>query len=59
MDTKTDDTPTVEGMAIRSARLAHTLLNWKDARAALRRGTKLLTEWEKAQAKLPNQHATE
>ncbi len=59
MDIKTDDTPTVEGMAIRSARLAHTLLTWNDSRAALRRGIALLTKWEKAQKKLPNQHATE
>jgi hypothetical protein len=59
MEIKTDDTPTIDGLARRSALLARGLLTWDDSRAALRRGIKLLTKWEKAQAKLPNQHDTE
>lgn len=59
MDIKTDDTPTIDGLARRTALLARSLLTWDDSRAALRRGIALLTKMQKAQAKLPNQHTIE
>jgi len=59
MDIKTDDTPTIEGLAIRCARLARSLLTWDDSRSALYRGLDLLDEWEMLQQGLPNQRDIE